>query len=195
MKWKACTSDEMRYAWNRHANNNRGAHEKIFVFNKDESLKSNIEKVKRLKGNVTEQLKYLFKEVARINYENRNLRDELSQRDDLKSDFYDKLLKLFAATISLRQNNGEKGDKEEDKIIAPVIERNGKPIAINQKKLLPDNADANGAYHIALKGLWYLQRIQEGKFEEMRDNSKRKKDKKGFPSTDEWLEFAQQYNK
>lgn len=193
LKWKVCTSDETRYVWNRYANNNKGAHEKLFVFNKEESLKSETENVKALKGNVTEQLKYLFRNVAAINYENCDLREEISKRNNLKSDFYDKLLKLFSATLSLRQNNGEKGDKEEDKIISPVNERNGKPIAMHKQKLMPDNADANGAYHIALKGLWYLQRIQEDKFEEMRDDPKRKKDKKGFPSTEEWLEFAQQH--
>jgi CRISPR-associated protein Cpf1 len=48
---------------------------------------------------------------------------------------------------------------------------------------LPENADANGAYNIALKGLWVLQQIRQ---------SKDQKDVKLAISNKEWLQFAQQ---
>jgi CRISPR-associated protein Cpf1 len=48
--------------------------------------------------------------------------------------------------------------------------------------MLPQNADANGAYHIAKKGLWVLQQINET------DDWKKLKI---AITNKEWLKFAQ----
>ena len=48
--------------------------------------------------------------------------------------------------------------------------------------ILPDNADANGAYNIARKGLWVIRKIQETEENE----------KPSLAITNkEWLQFAQ----
>jgi len=191
MKWKICTSDEPRFVRNKKANNNRGAYEKINVFINDEQVKKDAgikEELEKISGNVNEQMKYLFKEIAKLNYEKTpDIKAEL-QAKDLNHEFFDKLLRLFSATLNLRQNNGMKDDREEDKILSPIIQKDGKEIKTSANKILPDNADANGAYHIALKGLLLLKRIRG-------DKDVEKFDKKGNVdfsiSNKEWLEFAQ----
>lgn len=52
------------------------------------------------------------------------------------------------------------------------------------KKNLPENADANGAYNIARKGLWIINRIKETKEAELNKVNLNISNK-------EWLNFAQ----
>jgi CRISPR-associated protein Cpf1 len=62
-------------------------------------------------------------------------------------------------TLSLRHSNAE---KDEDFILSPVADTSGRFFDSRDAKVNePKDADANGAYHIALKGLWNLQRIKE----------------------------------
>lgn len=78
------------------------------------------------------------------------------------SAFYKRLVQLFKSLVSLRHNNGDKGDNEKDMIISPVENENG--VIFNSDNALPsqpNNADANGALHIALKGLWMLGEINK----------------------------------
>ncbi len=82
--------------------------------------------------------------------------------DNNSSAFYKRLVQLFKSLVSLRHNNGGKGDNEKDMIISPVENENG--IIFNSDNALPsqpNNADANGALHIALKGLWVLGEINK----------------------------------
>ena len=68
-------------------------------------------------------------------------------------------------------------------IISPVENENG--VIFNSDNALPSqpsDADANGAYHIALKGLWILNKINK-----TTDLSKIKL----AISNNEWLHFAQ----
>jgi len=63
-------------------------------------------------------------------------------------------MKNLNITLSLRHNNGEKGDKEQDYILSPVADDKGR--FFDSRKAgddMPKDADANGAYHIAMKGL------------------------------------------
>lgn len=67
-------------------------------------------------------------------------------------------------------------------MLSPVADENGEFFDSRKgKKGLPIDADANGAYNIARKGLWVLRTIQE---------SGEEKPKLAI-SSKEWLVFAQ----
>ena len=82
------------------------------------------------------------------------------------------------------RNTYKNEEKEDDFILSPVKDNNGnffdssKVIGITE----PRNADSNGAYHIALKGLKILHNIRDGKIT---------KDTKNNSSKD-WFDFVQQ---
>lgn len=70
---------------------------------------------------------------------------------------FEQILYAFQKTLQMR--NSLPGT-EEDYIESPVADKNG--ICFNSKNSpagMPENADANGAYHIALKGLQMLQAL------------------------------------
>ena len=115
--------------------------------------------------NPTENLKKAFTE-AKINFENGNdLYDSIMEIGaDLKqgerpsfevSTFWDRLFFNFKLILQMRNSNAKTG---EDYIISPVKADDG--TFFDSRKSdgkLPVDADANGAYHIALKGLYLLQ--------------------------------------
>lgn len=76
--------------------------------------------------------------------------------------FWDSLLKNFKHILQMRNSNAA---TNEDYIISPVKNTDGtffdsrKEKELGDKAKLPIDADANGAYHIALKGLLLLQRF------------------------------------
>lgn len=109
---------------------------------------------------ITGKLKYLFMDMT---FEDgQELKEKILQRDDV--DFYKKLIHYLKVTTSLRQNNGEKEEKEKDFILSPVANSKGEFFnSLRAKSDEPKDADANGAYHIALKGLMNLQALKEVK--------------------------------
>jgi len=95
-------------------------------------------------------------------------------------EIFSALLHLLALTLSLRQT---KSGSEIDFILSPVTNRKGVFFDTrNADEKMPIDADANGAYHIALKGLWCLQQISQS------DDMKKVK---LAISNKEWLEFVQ----
>ncbi|MCX8481172.1 MAG: hypothetical protein ORN58_04550, partial [Sediminibacterium sp.] len=58
---------------------------------------------------------------------------------------------------------------------------------------LPENADANGAYNIARKGLMLIKRMQ-GELQKLDDNGKVTEKNKLVISNNEWLNFTQKNN-
>ena len=92
--------------------------------------------------------------------------------------FFKAVFYAFKLSVALRHSS-----KDEDKIVSPVPDAKGEFFDSSRYtgKDMPLDADANGAYHIALKGLYLLQHdIPEGK--------------PGKLTTEEWLKFAQQRN-
>lgn len=158
-KWTVCTTNEDRYAWNRALNNNRGSQEKY---------------------DITAELKSLFD--GKVDYKSgKDLKQQIASQES--ADFFKALMKNLSITLSLRHNNGEKGDNEQDYILSPVADSKGR--FFDSRKAdddMPKNADANGAYHIALKGLWCLEQISK--------TDDLKKVKLAI-SNKEWLEFVQ----
>lgn len=112
--------------------------------------------------NVTQELKELLKscETPPIDYVNdENLIEVILQQDE--ASFFKELLCLIKLTMTLRHSKIKSND---DFILSPVKNSSGE--FYDSRKVddsLPKDADANGAYHIALKGLWNLQRIDEWK--------------------------------
>lgn len=67
--------------------------------------------------------------------------------------------------LALRYNNGKKGEEEKDYILSPVSDPKTGTFfnSLEVDDSLPRDADANGAYHIAKKGLLLLNRIRQFK--------------------------------
>lgn len=125
---------------------------------------------------LTEKFKDFFKQYS-IDYKG-NLKESIVNQTDRK--FFEGLLHLLHLTLQMRNS---KTGTETDYLISPVADENGKfydSRACGDD--LPQNADANGAYNIARKGLWVAQQIREN-------------DGKKYPrlamTNKEWLNFAQ----
>lgn len=108
------------------------------------------------KINVNDCLKALF-DKHQINYQNGNdLIDVICQKNS--KGLYSSLYYYLKVLCTMRYSNSATGD---DFILSPVINKNGEFFDSRKAdKSLPNDADANGAYHIALKGLWILQQIK-----------------------------------
>jgi CRISPR-associated protein Cpf1 len=147
--------------------------ERIVTFrNKDKNSEWDNKKV-----NLTEEFKKFFAENG-IDIEG-NLKEQIAERAD--KSFFEGLYNLLKLTLQMR--NSITGT-EEDYLISPVMNARGEFFDSRKSgQGLPENADANGAYNIALKGLWVLQQIRQ---------SKDQKDVKLAISNKEWLQFAQQ---
>ncbi len=147
---------------------------------------------------LTDKLKTLF-DSAGISYTSENnLFDSIMEiGSDLKqgerpskeiADFWDEFLYTFKLILQMRNSNARTG---EDYIISPVKSSDGtffdsreeSKKAENAK--LPVDADANGAYHIALKGLSLLKR-----FDAVSEAELKKFDMK--ISNAEWFNFTQE---
>jgi CRISPR-associated protein Cpf1 len=125
---------------------------------------------------LTEEFKKLF--MGRIDID-KDIRTQVLEQED--KDFFERLLYLFRMTVQLR--NSITGS-DTDYILSPVPDKNGK--FFDSRKAgpgLPDNADANGAYNIARKGLFLIEeRIKEAEDMKKIDLSISNKD---------WLRFVQ----
>jgi CRISPR-associated protein Cpf1 len=84
-------------------------------------------------------------------------------RENLVNDLKDKIVNdLFHAVKNTLQVRNSRSDTGEDFIISPIPDENGTFYnSERQIKGLPYDGDANGAYHIALKGLYLLQTMNE----------------------------------
>lgn len=145
----------------------------------------------------TENLKSLF-DMAGLNYKSENnlLDSVMAVGADLKegerpskeiAEFWDGLLYNFKLCLQMRNSNAHTG---EDYIISPVMADDGSFFDSREEHkksegaTLPLDADANGAYHIALKGLLLLKR-----FDQTEDAGLKKADIK--ISNADWFKFAQ----
>lgn len=107
-----------------------------------------------------------------------DLQSEIEKQD--RKDFFEELLHLFRLTLQMRNS---KTGTAVDYMQSPVADENGSFYNSDEcDGSLPENADANGAYNIARKGLMIIDKIKHS--EDMK-----KIDLK--VSNKEWLNFAQ----
>lgn len=132
--WTVCTHGKERYSYNRETKETKPY-------------------------NITDKIKKLLNQNEISYEEGKDLRSSFSKK--LGKEFYRKLFRYMNITLQLRYTF-KKGDEEEDFILSPV--KNEQGVFFDSRKVKKDNsmpkdADANGAYHIALKGLWILEKI------------------------------------
>lgn len=108
----------------------------------------------------------------------KELKTQICSLDD-KVFFYD-LLRLMKLMLQMRNSEI---NSDVDYIISPALSEEGVPFDSRySSEKLPKNADANGAYNIARKGLCLIERIKQ-----MEDRSKLEL----FISNKEWLQYSQ----
>lgn len=124
--------------------------------------------------NATDRLAQLF-ESSNIDITKDNLVEDIASVDSAA--FYKEFLWLFRTVVQLRYE-----DAANDFILSPV-QKNGRFFdSRTAAENMPQDGDANGAYHIALQGLRIVKtRIKNGKI---------LKDEKGRQAS-AWFEFAQ----
>ena len=99
------------------------------------------------------------------------------------ADFFKRFMRLISLTVQMRNSDEKNGV---DEIISPVKNARGEFfVSSEMEKHLPVDADANGAYNIAKKGLWIIQKIKKTPEDEMAKL-------KLTMSNKEWLKFAQE---
>lgn len=112
--------------------------------------------------NPTENLKAVFEKFG-VNWRNeKNFMDSLLSVQAEKSNvpFFDELLRSFNTVLQMRNSIP---NSEVDYLVSPVKAADGtffdsrEQLALGKNARLPVDADANGAYHIALKGLYLLK--------------------------------------
>lgn len=110
-----------------------------------------------------------------------NLKDAICNLEGKRRKYLEPLMQFMKLLLQLRNS---KAGTDEDYILSPVADENG--IFYDSRSCgdeLPENADANGAYNIARKGLMMIEQIKDAKD---LDNLK-------FDiSNKAWLNFAQQ---
>lgn len=125
---------------------------------------------------LTDEFKAFFEKYGIDIYS--DLQSEIERQD--RKDFFEELLHLFRLTLQMRNS---KTGTAVDYMQSPVADENG--VFYNSDKCgksLPENADANGAYNIARKGLMIIDKIKHS--EDMKTIDLKVSNK-------EWLNFAQ----
>ena len=125
---------------------------------------------------LTEEFNALFEQYG-INPHD-NLKNSIAEQTE--KDFFERLTNLLRLTLQMR--NSITGT-DVDYLVSPVSDENG--CFYDSRKgdqALPENADANGAYNIARKGLWIVQKIR---------NSESLEKVNLAISNKEWLIFSQ----
>lgn len=126
----------------------------------------------------TNELITLFSDYN-IDFKTEDIKQAIKNID--KKDFFDRLFNIIKLILQMRNSIT---NSDVDYMISPVKSKKGihyeSELAKKNGLNLPIDADANGAYNIARKGLMIVERIKEGK-----------KDKVTVINNKEWLEYAQ----
>lgn len=159
-KWTICTNGERIEVFRNPANNNEWSYRTIIL---------------------AEKFKELFDNNS-INYrDSDDLKAEILSQT--KGKFFEDFFKLLRLTLQMRNSNPETG---EDRILSPVKDKNGNfydSSKYDEKSNLPCDADANGAYNIARKGLWIVEQFKKA------DNVSTVEP---VIHNDKWLKFVQE---
>ena len=134
-QWKVCTNGDRIITFRNPLKNNQWDNDTILL---------------------TTAFKTLFEDY-KIAYQKGNLLAQITVQTE--KGFYEKLIHLFKLTLQMRNSVT---NSTIDYLISPVADQEGN-FYDSRKQLphLPKDADANGAYHIAKKGLWILEQINQ----------------------------------
>lgn len=104
---------------------------------------------------LTLKFKELFDTYGIKYFDGKDIKEDVLDIDDAK--FYKKLMGLFNLMMQMRNSSN---DGKKDYIISPIMNAHNEFFDSSKgNKQLPCDADANGAYNIARKGLWILEQI------------------------------------
>lgn len=127
---------------------------------------------------ITKEITQLLKQHGIDALSGKELKSEIMAVDEPK--FFASFTKLFNLILQMRNSSG---DGVRDYIISPVKNKKGQFFFSEEADdSLPKDADANGAYNIARKGLWVLEQIKKAKDGEKLNLAM---------SNEQWLEYAQ----
>jgi hypothetical protein len=158
LNWIICTNGDRIRTFKNSAKNNQWDSESISLTDK-----------------LTDLLKEYFNDYEK---EIKNLKESILNQTN--KEFFKQLLYLFKLTLQMRNNIPH---SDADYIISPIADADGEFFDSRKgKSNLPVNADANGAYNIARKGLLIINQIE---------NSDNLKKIKIAISNKEWLKYAQ----
>lgn len=129
---------------------------------------------------LTKEWKKLF-EQYQISWENMDMRKGILAIE--QAEFYRRFMRLFTLVLQMRNSNSKTG---EDSMISPVVNGHGEFFESGSKSYLPIDADANGAYNVARKGLWIVDQIQKTDVNKLGNL-------KLTISNKEWLKYAQEH--
>lgn len=107
---------------------------------------------------LTKELQNLMQSQGIQFIDGKCIKEEICRQSD--SQFFKRLMKLLRLTLQIRNS---RVNSDEDWIISPIRVQGKIFDSREADESMPQNADANGAYHIALKGLWCLRQIREAK--------------------------------
>lgn len=131
---------------------------------------------------LTQEFKSLF-DNSGIDY-NLNLKEQILSKED--KSFYKALIGLLSLTLQMR--NSVSGNGDIDYLISPVKNSSGEfydSRNYDSTSSLPCDADSNGAYNIARKGLWAVNQIKQAEDATKANISIKNSD---------WLQYAQAQN-
>lgn len=141
------------------------------IFTKGERLVYNREQHKNILVDPTSKLEEVFDEF-KLNWKSgENILNSLKNfsNDKANAKLFDTLLRMFNLTVQMRNSVTNSSKEDDDYLVSPVKSsdgtffdsreeiKKGKDDTGKWVSTLPVDSDANGAYHIALKGLFMLK--------------------------------------
>ena len=135
------------------------------VYTRGERLVYSKKENKTFSVKPTEKLKEIFNDKG-INWKNEeNFLHSILSVDAEKANapFFDELLRSFNTSLQMRNSIPNSSNAEDDYLISPIKAEDGtffdsrEQFSLGKDAKLPIDADANGAYHIALKELYLLK--------------------------------------
>jgi CRISPR-associated protein Cpf1 len=156
-KWTVCTHGERILTYRNSEKNNEWDNKIIVIQNEFEA----------------------FFEKHNIDWKNQDLIEAMSMQDEKA--FFEKFYSLFKLCLQMRNSIT---NSDVDYLISPVSHKSNNVFfdSREQIKTLPLDADANGAFNIARKGLWVIQQIN--KSEDLKKTNL-------AISNKQWLQFVQ----
>lgn len=144
-QWCVCTAGEKRYYYANHDKTSREC-------------------------NATQQIKELLDKYNIEYIRGKDLLPEIIKKND--KGFFNGLMFLLGVVLQMRYTvSGTSND--DDFILSPVMDEQGQFFDSRSAATSePQNADANGAYHIALKGLKIISSISDGKLKTVNKNER-----------------------